>query len=91
MHKGDSVIADHPDSKSNRLIRSYGIVREITEAGNVIIEMADGSKIERKLNAIAVYIRPPANWQKLYQQQVVFCEPKQRMMSGARHTGQRHN
>jgi len=80
IHKGDIVIADHPDSRSNRLIRSYGIVQEFTEAGSVIIKMADGSMIERQFNSIAVYIQPPSNWQELYQQQVVFPPPKQQMI-----------
>jgi hypothetical protein len=91
MHKGDIVIADHPDSKSNRLIRSYGIVQEITKAGIVLIEMADGSMIKRQYNAIAVYIQPPSNWQELYQQQVMSFKPKQRMMLRTAQSKGRHN
>jgi len=90
MHRGDSVIADHPDSKSNMLIRSYGIVKEFTKAGNVIIEMADGSKIERNTSSIAVYVRPPSNWEKLFQQQVTFSQPRQRMLSSNSRAGHRH-
>ena len=33
MYKGDSVVANHPDSMSNKLIRSYGIFQKITKAG----------------------------------------------------------
>lgn len=91
MHKGDIVIADHPDSRSSMLIRSYGIVQEITKAGIVIIKMADGSLIKRQFNAIAVYIQPPSNWQALYQQQVLFSQPKQRMIFRGSQTRQRHH
>jgi len=80
MHKGDIVIADHPDSRSNKLIRSYGIVQEVTKAGSVIIKMADGSMIKRHFNSVAVYIKPPLNWQELYLQQVLFSQPKQQMV-----------
>jgi len=91
MHKGDSVIADHPDSRSNRFVRSYGIVQEVTKAGSVIIKMADGSMIKREFNSIAVYIQPPPNWQDLFQQQVVFSPPKQQMMFRGSHSKQRHH
>ena len=70
MYKGDSVIANHPDSMSNKLIRSYGIVQKITKAG-VVIKMADGSLIVRSLNSVAVYIKPPSNWQDLYEEQQI--------------------
>jgi|GEM_PF-4495267 len=91
MVKGDIVIADHPDSKSNKLVRSYGVVQEITKAGNVLIEMADGSMIKRQFNSIAVYIQPPSNWQDLYHQQVMSSRPKQRMMLRSTKNGKRHN
>ncbi|NNK93411.1 MAG: hypothetical protein HKP41_03575 [Desulfobacterales bacterium] len=91
MHKGDIVIADHPDSRSNRFIRSYGIVQEVTKAGNVIIKLADGSLIKQQYNSIAVYIQPPSNWQDLYQQQVVFSPPKQQTIFRNSHDKQRHN
>lgn len=84
MHKGDTVIADHPDSRSKRVIRSYGIVLEITKAGNVIIEMADGSLIKRQFNSIAVYIQPPANWPELYEQQhTIFSRKNNTMISNS--------
>jgi hypothetical protein len=89
MQKGDSVIANHPDSRSNKLIRSYGIVQEITKAGSVTIKMADGSIIKQPLTSIAVYIQPPSNWQELYQQQVVLSQPKQRMLFGSLRPKQR--
>ena len=80
MHKGDSVIANHPDSVSKKLIRSYGIVQKITQAG-VVIKMADGSLILRPFNTVAVYIQPPANWQDLYEeQQVEFFQSKHPMV-----------
>lgn len=73
MQKGDMVMADHPDSRSRELIRSIGIVKEFTKVDDVIIEMADGSFIKRKLQSIAVYIQPPSNWRELLtQQQIVF-------------------
>lgn len=78
MQKGDIVIAEHPDSMSNRLIRSYGIIHEVTKAGTIIIAMADGSMIKRQVNSVAVYTKIPSNWQELYQQQVVFSQPKKR-------------
>jgi len=62
MEKGDIVMADHPDTRSRKFVRFFGIVQEITEAGDVIIEMADGSLIKRKFQSIAVYIQPPSNW-----------------------------
>jgi len=78
IHKGDVVITDHSDSRSNRLIRCYGIVQKITDNGRVIIEMADGSMIKREYEAIAVFVKPPANWKELYrQQQIEFPQPKQ--------------
>lgn len=81
MHKGDMVIADHPESESSILTRFYGIVREITKTGSVIIELADGSVIKRRSNSVAVYVRPPSNWQKLYkQQEVLFTHPRRPML-----------
>ena len=70
MLKGDSVVAVHPDSRPNRIIRSYGIVQNITDSG-VIIKMADGSLIKRQFNSIAVYIQPPSNWEDLYEEQKI--------------------
>ena len=70
MYIGDSVIANHPDSMSNKFIRSYGIVQEITKAG-VVIKMADSSLITRPFNSVAVYIQPPSNWQDLYEEQQI--------------------
>ena len=81
MEKGDKVITDHPDSRSRSLIRSYGIVQEITKGGSVVIKMADGSIINRHLNAIAVYVQPPENWQELYEQQVTFSEKNQQIFA----------
>ncbi|SHO44205.1 hypothetical protein [Desulfopila aestuarii] len=81
MNKGDTVIAEHPDSRTKKRVRSYGIVQDITKRGNVIIEMADGSLIKRKFHTIAVFIQPPSNWQELYEQQhVSFVYGKKTMM-----------
>lgn len=92
MHKGDTVIADHPDSRSKKFIRSYGIVQEITKAGSVVIEMEDGSVITRGVNSIAVYIQPPSNWPELYeQQQVEFSQPKRPMMAHGSFTRRGHH
>lgn len=86
MQKGDNVIADHPDSRSREFVRSYGIVHEMTNAGGVIIEMADGSLINRHIHSVAKYTQPPANWQELFeQQQVIFSQPGQRMMARSSH------
>ena len=82
MQKGDMVMADHPDSRSRNFIRSFGIVQKITKVGDVIIEMADGSLIKRKLQSIAVYIQPPSNWQEMFkQQQIVFSQSGNKMMA----------
>lgn len=91
MNKGDNVIANHPDSRSNRVIRSYGIVQEVTKAGSVTIKMADGSVIKQPISSIAVYIKSPSNWQELYQQQVVLSHPKQRMSFGSSRSRQQHS
>ncbi len=80
MQKGDSVMTDHPDSRGREPVRFYGVVQEITKAGGVIIKMADGSLIDRHVNAIAVYIQPPPNWQELYEQQIVCASRKQTLM-----------
>lgn len=80
MKKGDFVIAEHPDTKSSKLKRSYGIVQDVTKAGIVIIKMADGSLIKRKFNSIATFVQPPSNWEELYRQQVIFSKPKHRSM-----------
>ena len=91
MFKGDYVTAVHPDSRPNKLIRSYGIVQEITETG-VIIKMADGSQIKRQFNSIAVYIKPPSNWQDLYEeQQIEFLKSKHPMMSRGSYSRQKPN
>ncbi|MBE0585622.1 MAG: hypothetical protein IH612_17920 [Desulfofustis sp.] len=79
MQKGDNVMADHPDSRGRESVRFYGVVQEVTKAG-VIIEMADGSVINRHVNAIAVYIQPPANWPELFERQIVSSSQKQAMM-----------
>lgn len=89
MQKGDSVMADHPDSRGGECVRFYGVVQEITKAGGVIIEMADGSLINRHVNAIAVYIQPPTNWQELFEQQIVFASTRKRSMK-ARRTNKKH-
>jgi hypothetical protein len=80
MQKGDSVMADHPDSRGRETVRFYGVVQEITKAGGVIIKTADGSLIDRHVNAIAVYIQPPPNWPELFEQQVVCASRKQTQM-----------
>jgi hypothetical protein len=88
MKKGDIVMADHPDTRAREFVRSFGIVQEITKKGDVIIKMADGTLIKRKFQSIAVYIQPPSNWQELLsQQQVVFPQPKNKMM--VRHSSKR--
>jgi hypothetical protein len=91
MQKGDMVMADHPDSRSRKFIRSYGIVQEITKAGGVIIKMADGSLINRRFNSIAVYVQPPSNWRDLFEQQVVVFPEQQQMMARSSNTKQEHN
>jgi len=91
MKKGDMVMANHPDNSSRELVRSFGIVQDITKVGDVIIEMADGSLIKRKYQSIAVYIQPPANWQELLaQQQIVFSQPMNQMMARSKYP-KRHN
>jgi hypothetical protein len=92
MQKGDMVMANHPDSKSRKLKRSYGIVQEINKRGDVIIEMADGSLIKRKYQSIAVYIQPPSNWRELLtQQQIVSSQPMKQMMSHGSYPKRRNN
>lgn len=91
MQKGDIVIADNPDSTSRNLNRSYGIVHEVKKAGMVIIEMADGSMIKRPFNSIAVYIKPPSNWQELFQQQILFSPSSKRGIVPGSHKGQHHH
>jgi len=82
MQKGDMVMADHPDSRSRNLIRSFGIVQEFTKVDDVIIKMSDGSLIKRKSQSIAVYIQPPSNWQEMFkQQEIVFSQPKNKFMA----------
>lgn len=92
MEKGDIVMTDHPDSRSRNLVRSFGIVQEITKVGDVIIELADGSLIKRKFQSIAVYIQPPSNWRELLtQQQIVFSQPKNQMMTRGSYPKQQNN
>ncbi|MGD9578968.1 MAG: hypothetical protein AB7Y74_12005 [Syntrophorhabdus sp.] len=91
MQKGDMVMADHPDSRCRNFIRSYGVVQEITKAGGVIIQMADGSLVNRNFNSIAVYIQPPSNWQELFEQQIVFSSQKTSMMTCSSFTKKWHN
>ncbi|MCP4339776.1 MAG: hypothetical protein GY799_13010 [Desulfobulbaceae bacterium] len=91
MQKGDIVIAEHPDSKSNRLMRNFGIVHEVTKAGSIIIEMADGSMIKRQANSVAVFTKIPSNWQDLYEQQIVLSQPRQRWIGRGLHTKQQQN
>lgn len=80
MHKGDLIIADHPEAESSVLTRIYGIILEITKTGIVIIELADGSVIKRRSNSVAVYVQPPSNWKELYEQQeVLFSHSRQAM------------
>ena len=50
IHKGDIVIAENPNSKSNRLVRSYHIVHEVTKAGSVIIKMAADTMVKRQFS-----------------------------------------
>lgn len=89
MQKGDVVIADNPKRRSRKIVRSYGIVKEIGKTGGVVIEMADGSLIKRKVNSIAVYIHPPSNWKELFkQQEIAFSHQKQSMMG---RTKRHHN
>ena len=92
MQKGDMIMADHPDSRPRTSIRSFGIVQEITKAGDVIIKMANGSLIKRKFQSIAVYIQPPSNWRELLtQQQIVFSQSKNQMMVRASYSKQLNN
>lgn len=82
MRKGDLVIADHPESESSVLTRSYGVVLGITEKGNVLIELADGTVIKRTRNSVAVYVHPPSNWQELFErQEVLFLHPRHLMVN----------
>lgn len=91
MQKGDYVIANHPDSMSKKLIRSYGIVQKISTAG-VVIKMADGSLILRPFNTVAVYTQPPANWQDLYEeQQVEFFQSKHPMIRKGSYSKKQHH
>lgn len=81
MKKGDSVIANHPESGSREFVRSYGIVQEMTKSGGVVIELADGSLINRQINSVAVYIQPPSNWLELFRQkQTVYSQPRHHMI-----------
>ncbi len=91
MHKGDSVIAVHPDSRPNKIIRSYGVVQDITDSG-VIIRLADGTLINRQYSSIAVYIQPPSNWQDLYREQKIeFPQSKHPMIRKGTYPKQHHN
>ncbi len=91
MLKGDSVVAVHPDSRPNKIIRSYGIVKKITDSG-VIIKMADGSLITRQYGSVAVYVQPPSNWQDLYKEQKIeFPQSKHPMIKKGSYKKQRHD
>lgn len=68
MRKGDIVIADYPKRRSCKVSRFYGVVVDVVEGGNVIIELSDGSVIKRQSNSIAVYVQPPPNWKHLFTQ-----------------------
>ena len=77
MDKGDRVIADHPESDSSTLTRSYGIVLKVSKSGKVLIRLADGTVIKRHGSSVAVYVQPPNNWQDLFdKQEVIFSHPK---------------
>ena len=76
MRKGDIVIADCPKRHSCQVSRFYGVVVDVVEGGNVIIELSDGSVMKRQSNSIAVYVQPPANWQHLFDQRNVVLSPK---------------
>ena len=84
------IMADHHDSRSRKLIWSYGIVQKITKVGDVIIEMADGSLIKRKFHSIAVYIQPSSNWQELLKRHV-FSQPKKQAMARGSYKKQQHD
>jgi hypothetical protein len=54
--------------------------------------MADGSQIKRQFNSIAVYIKPPSNWQDLYEeQQIEFFKSKHPMMTRGSYSRQKPN
>jgi len=81
MVKGDIVIVDNPESKSSKLTRFYGIVLEVTRKDSVLIELADGSVINRQGSSVAVFVQPPSNWQELYEQkEVAFSHLKHRSL-----------
>ena len=92
MRKGDFVIADHPESESSVLTRSYGIILEITNRGSVIIELADGSVIKRQRNSVAIYVQSPTNWQELFErQEVLFVPPRLSLINPSSRTTQNQN
>lgn len=92
MQIGDFVMTDHPASTPREVVRTYGIVQKMSKKDGVTIEMADGSRIRRRFNAIAVYVQPPANWDELYEkQQIVLCKRKQPVISNRMQFRQRHN
>lgn len=76
MRKGDIVIADYPKRRSCKVSRFYGVVVDLVEDGNVIIELSDGSVIKRQSNSIAVYVQPPENWQHLFTQRNIVLSQK---------------
>lgn len=76
MRKGDVVIADYPRRRSCQVSRFYGVVVDVVEGGNVIIELSDGSVIKRQSNSIAVYVKPPANWKHLFTKRNIVLSPK---------------
>jgi len=92
MHKGDKVIVDHPERDTNALIRTYGVVLETTEVGNVLIELADGSVIKRTDSSVAVYIQSPENWQELYaKQKITFARPTRAFATSRSKPSHRNN
>ena len=90
MHKGDKVIVDHPERHTKALIRTYGVVLDIPEAGKVLIELADGSVIKRFDSSVAVYIQSPMNWQELFdKQRITFSQPIKSFMTSSSKASQR--
>lgn len=83
MQIGDPVLTDHPERRSRRFIRSFGIIRRIARNKDIIVELADGSVMRRSPNSVAVFIQPPANWRELFaRQHIVFSHPRQQIMNG---------
>jgi len=92
MHKGDKVIVDHPERDTTALVRTYGIVLDATEAGKVVIELADGSVIKRADSSVAVYIQSPMNWQELFdKQRITFSQPRKSFITSRSKASGRNN